>query len=77
MMTPEASTAMRSGEEVNIVLVKYNAVNTGRPGWRKMYQYHNKSRAKFPRLSQSEGKKNDAVYMKSVDKFINDCGGPS
>ena len=70
MITPETNIAMHSGREVNIGLVKYSAVKTGKPGWRKMYQQRNNNHAKFPQLSQEEEKKNYAAYMKSVDKFI-------
>ena len=77
MMTPESRIAMRSGEEVNIGLVKDSAAKTGKHGRGKMSQQHKKNRVKLPRLSQAEGKKNDASYMKSVENFINDCDGPS
>ena len=77
MTTPEARIAIRSGEEVNIGLVKDSATKTGKPGGGKMSQHHKNSRVKFLRLSQSEGKKNEAAFMKSVDEFINNCGGPS
>ena len=77
MMTHEARIAMRSGEEVKIGIVKDSAAKTGKPVGGKMSQDHKKSRAKFLRLSQSEGKKNEAAFMKSVDEFINNCGGPS
>ena len=44
-----------------------------------MSQQKKNNRTKFLRLTQLEGGGgvNDAAYMKSVDKFINDCGGPS
>ena len=77
MMNPEARISMRSGEEVKIGLMKGSSAKTGKPGGGKMYQQHKKSRAKFLRLIQAEVKKNEAAYMKSVDKFINNCGCPS
>ena len=77
MMTPDARIAMRSGEEVMIVIVKDSTAKTGKPGSSKMSQHHKKDRAKFLVLSQAEGNKKDNVYMKSVDGFINECGGLS
>ena len=77
MMTPEARTAMRSGKEVNIGLVKDSAAKTFKHGGRKISQHHKKNCAKFLRLTQAEENKNDASYMKSVEEFIADCGGPS
>ena len=77
MMNPEASIAMHFGEEVKIGIVKDSAANMGKHGGEKMSHHHKKNRAKFLRLTQSEEKKNDAAYMKSVDKFINDYDGPS
>ena len=68
---------MRSGEEVKIVLVNNSAAKTVKHGGGQMSQQHKNNCAKFLRLTQAEGKKNDASYMKSVDKFITDCGGPS
>ena len=77
MIIPEARIAMRSGEEVKIVLAEDSSSKTGRIVGGKMYQQHKNIRAKFLRLIQSEGKKNDAMYMKSVNEFINNCGCPS
>ena len=68
---------MRSSEEVNIGLVMDSAAKTGKHVGGKMYQQHKNNCAKFLRLSQAEGKKNDASYMKSMDEFINNCDGPS
>ena len=76
-MTPEASIVVHFGEEVKIVLVKDSTAKMGKHGGEKMSHHHKKNRAKFLRLTQSEEKKNDAAYMKSVDKFINDYDGPS
>ena len=42
-----------------------------------MSQQHKKARAKFLRLTQADGKKNDASYMKSVEYLITKYGGPS
>ena len=47
MMTPESRIAMRSGEEVNIGLVKDSAAKTGKHGGGKMYQQHKKNHDKF------------------------------
>ena len=77
LMTPEARIAMRSGEEVKIRLVKNSAAKTVKHGRGKIYQHQKKNRAKFLQLTQAEGKKNDALYMKSVDKFITNQGSPS
>ena len=68
---------MRSGEEVNIGFVKGSGKKQVKCGGGKMSQQHKKARGKFLQLTQSEGKKNYALYMKSVDKFITECGGPS
>ena len=68
---------MSSGEEVDIGLIKDRYAKTGKHGEGKMSQHHKKNCAKFLRLSQAEGKKNDVLYMKSVDKFINDCDDTS
>ena len=68
---------MRSGEEVNIGHVKDSGAKLVKHGGGKMYQQHKKARGKLLRLNQSWGEKNDASYMKSVDKFITKCGGPS
>ena len=76
-MTPEAKIAMHSGEEVEIWIVKDSAANTGKPGGMNIYQQHMNNCDKFLQLTQSEGEKNEAAYMKIVDKFINDWGGPS
>ena len=65
---------MRSGEEVDILLVKDSSSKTGSTGGEKIPQQHNNSRYKFPVLSPSERNKNDAMFMKSVDEFINCCG---
>ena len=67
---------MRYGEEVKIGLVKDNSAKTGKPGGVNMYQQHKKSRSRFIRLTQLEGRKNGASYMKDIDEFILDCGGP-
>ena len=77
ILTPESRIAMHSDEEVKIVLVKDSTAKMGKHGGEKMSHHHKKNRAKFLRLTQSEEKKNDAAYMKSVDKFINNCDGPS
>ena len=42
-----------------------------------MYSHHKKACTKFLRLTRSEGKKNDASLMNSVDEFITGCGGTS
>ena len=76
MLTPEAKTTLCSGEDVKIWLVKDNAMKTGGPGGGKMYQQHKKSLSKFLRLTQSEGRKNDAVYMRDVNNFIFCWDGP-
>ena len=67
---------MRSGEEVKIGIFKDSDTKMVKHGGGKMSQQHKKARAKFLRLTQADGKKNDASYMKSVDKFITKCGGP-
>ena len=77
MMTPESRIDMCSGEEVNIGLVKDSTAKTVKHGRGKIYQHQKKNRAKFLQLTQAEGKKNDALYMKSVDKFITNQGSPS
>ena len=76
MTTPETRINMRSGEEVKIGLVKDSASKMVKHGGGKMYQQHKKARDKFLRLIQAEGKKNYALYMKGVEKFIIGCGGP-
>ena len=77
MMTPEANIAMRSGEEVNIGLVKDSGTKVVKHGGGNIPQQHKKARGKFLRITQAEGKKNDASYIKSVDGFIIKCGGLS
>ena len=77
MITPKARTAMYSGEEVNIGVVKDSGAKVVKHGGGRISQKHKKARGKFLRLAQLEGNKNDASYMKSVDKFITECGGPS
>ena len=77
MMTLESRIAMRSGEEVEIGLVKDSAAKTGKRVGGKMSQQHKNNCSKFLQLTQSEGKKNDAAYLKSVEEFINGCGGTS
>ena len=49
MLTPEAKTALRSGEHVKIGLVKDDAVKTGgtRGGKIPQQQQHKESRSKF------------------------------
>ena len=49
MLTPEANTTLRSGEDVKIGIVKDDAMNTGGPGGGKIHQQHKKSRSKFLR----------------------------
>ena len=56
-MTPEASIAVRSVEEVKIGLVKDSAANTGKHGGGGISQHHKKNRAKFLPLTQAGGKK--------------------
>ena len=68
---------MRSGEEVNIGLVKYGGAKEIKHGGGKISSHHKKSRTKFLRLTQYKGKKNDASFMKIFDEFITGCGGPS
>ena len=70
MLTPKANTALCSGEEVKIGLVKYNAVNTGKYGWGEMSQQHNKSRSNFLQLNQLEDRNSDAAYMKDVETLF-------
>ena len=53
MITPEASITVRSGEEVNIGLVKDNAENTVKRGGGNMSQQHKNNCDKFLRLNQS------------------------
>ena len=77
MITPEARIDMCSGEEVNIGLVKDSTAKTVKHGRGKIYQHHKKNCAKFIQLPQAEVKKNDALYMKSVDEFITNYGSPS
>ena len=77
MMTPEVRIYMRSGEEVNIGLVKDSGAKVVKYGGGEMSQQHNKASGKFLWLTQSEVNKNYASYMKSVDGFITECGGPS
>ena len=60
MMTPKARIAMRSGEEVNIGLVKDIGAKEVKRGGEKISQQHKKARGKFLQLTQSEGNKNDA-----------------
>ena len=68
---------MRSVEEVKIGIVKDNTVNMGRPAGWKISQQHKKIRAKFLRVTQTEGNKNYTSFMKNVDEFILDCVGLS
>ena len=49
MLTPEANTNLRSGEDVKIGIVKDDAMNTGGTGGGKVLQQHKKSRSKFLR----------------------------
>ena len=77
MTTPDARIDMRFGKEVKIVLVKDRAAKTIKHGGGKIPQQQNMDRDKFLRINQSEGKKNDALYLKIVDKFITECGGTS
>ena len=72
MMTTAARISMQSSEGINIGLVKYSSENTGKPGGMNIYQQHMNNCDKFLQLTQSEGEKNEAAYMKIVDKFIND-----
>ena len=68
---------MKSGKEVNIGLVKdVNTKDTKRGGG-DISLHHKNSCAKFLRLTQSKGEKNDSSFMKNVDKFITGCGVPS
>ena len=77
MMNPDSRIAMRSGKEVKIGLVKNSATKTVKYGGGNMYQQNKKARAKLIQLTQVEGYKNGASYMKAVDKFITECGGTS
>ena len=74
---PESRIAIKSGEEVRIGIVKYGSVNKTKLGGGDMSLHHKKACTKFLQLNQSEGKKNDASFMKSVEEFITRCGGPS
>ena len=67
---------MRSGEEVKIGIFKDSGLMELKRGGGKMYQQHKKDCGKLLQLTHLDGKKNDASYMKSVDKFITKCGGP-
>ena len=77
MMTPEASITMRSSEEVNIGVVKDGGAKQIKRGGGKMYSHHKKVRTNFLQLTQSEGEKNYASFMNSVDECITRCGSPS
>ena len=77
ILTPEARIAVRSGEEVNIGLINDSSAKEFKRGGGEMYSHHKKACTKFLRLTQSEGKKNDASLMNSVDEFITGCGGTS
>ena len=77
MTTPESRIDIRSVEEVKFGLVKDGGTKEVKRGEGKMPQYHKKAHGKFLGLTQAEGKKNDASYMKIVDEFITDCGGLS
>ena len=68
---------MRSGAEVNIGLVKGSGVKEIKHGGGKMSSHHKKAHTTFLQLTQSEGKKIDASFMKSVDGFFIGCGGSS
>ena len=57
MMTPESRIAVRSGEEVNVGLVKDISAKMGKYGGGKMSQHHKNNPAKFLQLSQAEGRK--------------------
>ena len=72
MMTTAARISMQSSEGVNIGLLKYSYENTGKTGGMNISQQHMNNCDKFLQLTQSEGEKNEAAYMKIVDKFIND-----
>ena len=76
MMTPEVRTAMHFDEEVKIGPVKNSGAKDIKCRGGKMYQHNKKACGKLLRLNHSEKKKNDASYMKSVDKFITKCGSP-
>ena len=65
--TPEVRIDMKSGEELNIGLVKYGGVREIKSGGGKMFSHHKVDRTKFLRLTQSKGNKNDNSYMKIVD----------
>ena len=57
MMTPEARIAMRSGEEVDIVLVRDSGTEEVKRGLGKMSKQHKKVRDKLLQMTHSEGKK--------------------
>ena len=76
-MTPEARIAMCFGEEVKIVLVKDSGAKEVKHGERKISQQHKKACGKLLRLNQSEEGGDYSSYMKSADKLITECGGPS
>ena len=77
MLTPEARISMRYGEEVNIGLVKDGGAKEIKHWGGKISSHHKKARTKFLLLTQYEGKKKDALFMKIFDEFITGCGGPS
>ena len=77
ILTPEARIAMRSGEEFKIGLVKDSGAKKVKCGGGEMSSHHKKACGKFLRLTQWEGNKNDASFMKRVDEFITGYGGSS
>ena len=74
MLTPKARLAMKSGEEIEIGLVRDGSAKENKREGGKLSSQHKNTRNKFLRFTQTEGKKNDPYFMKGLDEFIMGCG---
>ena len=77
MLTPKDRLAMKSGEEVKIGIVRDGGAKENKRGGGKLSLKHKNIRNTFLCFNQTDGRKTEPAFIKSLDELIIGCSETS